>query len=369
MSQRLENRWSRLVRFAKRYPLATLVVAVNAVILLTQGIEPVGVICSLVSIALLLWFVLMFSPTVRFRHLGWRLGDPDEGKRMQAFEQLLQKGDEATRVFVRILKEAPYESSKVWKSVHAHCLAAEGLGRLKAKEGVDALMEALKSPFPEVVATAIWALAQIGDERAVKAIVPLITSKSAVKRQKWLNDWTKDVLIGNGQFVPPLPIPDTIGAVASAALVQLGQAGLVGSFWKAWLKRDENAIKQLKVMKEFRKEITEALVTMLNFGSVSEAINAAELIGDLWAFDALPALKSKAMTLSTPERVRKVCLEVADKLDQLSRLPMPATATEIDTSTLPRPASATEIATDTLPSPAKLPRNSDVVGDKEQGTS
>lgn len=300
--------------FVKRYPFGTFAIVMSALILLADVIEPFGVICYLVSIALLLGVLRMFSSIGRFSNLGRRLGDPDEGKRQQAFEQLLQKGDEAIQVFVRILKEAPYESSKRWKSVHAHCLAAEGLGRLKAKEGVDALMEALKSPFPEVVATAIWALAQIGDERAVKAIIPLITSKSTVKRQKWLNDWTKEMLTENGQLVPPLPISDTIGAVASAALVQLGQAGLVGSFWKAWLKRDENAIKQLRAMKEFHREITEALVTMLNSGLVSEAINAAQLLGDLWAFDALPVLKSKAKELSTPERVRKVCLEVIAKL-------------------------------------------------------
>ncbi len=110
-------------------------------------------------------------------------------------------------------------------------------------------------------------------------------------------------------------------------------------------------------MKGYRKEITEALVRMLNTGTISEAINAAQLLGELWAFDALPALHAKAKALSTPEKVRKVCLEVIAKLEQLSRLPAIATANGVDTSTLPRLAVTTEISTDTLPSPVEPPRD------------
>lgn len=84
-------------------------------------------------------------------------------------------------------------------------------------------------------------------------------------------------------------------------------------------------------MREYREEIVGALVRMPNTGTVSEVINAVQLLGELWAFDALPALRTKAKALSTPEKVRKVCLEVIAKLEQLSRLPSPAMATEIDT--------------------------------------
>lgn len=290
-------------------------------------------------------------------NLALQLFDYNEAKRRQAYEQLLQKGDEAVKIFTRILNETPRNiallSDNFFEVIR---LAAEGLGRLRAREGIEALMKVAKLPFHEIGPTAIWALAQIGDERATQAIIPSLLNKTRINRQKWLNYWAKEVLRANGQTIP-LP-PNTVGAIVTAALLQLGQTDLVAAFWKAWGGRGEDAVKELKAKKEFRKEIGEALTWALNNGTVSEAINAAHLLGELWAFDALPALRSKAQALSTPERVRKVCIEVAAKLEELSRLPMPASATEIDTSTLPRAVFGIEILTDTLPSLANPQQNS-----------
>lgn len=365
MLQRLQRKWDKIKRFARRYPVLLFVVTFSfAMICAFVALLSVFVSDKGKDVFLTFFVALITAPTMllliaslaigrftRLSNLASQLFDPDEAKRRQAFGQLLQKGNNAVKIFVRVLNEAPYDIIP-----EAICLAVEGLGRLKAKEGVDALMEAVKSLDPDIRATAIWALAQIGDERAVKAIIPLLANKSRIERQKWLNDWVHEVLKTNEQITSSHF--GTVGAIASAALVQLGQEDLVNAFWKALKEKDEDAVKCLKAMKEFRKEIVEALVVALNVGLVGEATDAAHLLGELWAFDALPTLRSKARALSTPEKVREVCLEAIAKLEQLSRLPMPATATEIDKSILPRPASMSEIAVDKLPRPANPPQNS-----------
>lgn len=254
----------------------------------------------------------------RGNDLAKRLFDLSEKKRRRAYKQLLEKGDEAVKIFTRILSEAPRSVDCGVNFLGAIQLAAEGLGVLKARESVDVLMEVAKCPLRDIKPTAIWALAQIGDERAIKVIVPSLGDKSLIEQQRWLSRWAQEVLKASGQTIPTSY--NTVRAIASAALVQLGQSDLVAAFWKALGNRDEDAVKKLRAMEEFRKEIVDALVSVLNTGTVSEAINAAHLLGDLWAFEALPELKAKASLLSTPEKVREACLEVAAELEQLSKL-------------------------------------------------
>lgn len=291
----------------------------------------------------------------RFPQLARQLGDRDEQVRQRAFERLLEMGNKAVPVFVQVLNEAPLTTPySNWESTAAFCLAVEGLGRLKAREGVEPLMDLLRElegQLVEVRAMAIWALGQIGDERAIPSIIPMLGDDRRIQSQ-WLNEWAwttlrKEVLHHYG----------TVSLVTAAALKQLGLGELVTSFL-ATLRRDEEALKRLKEFWAYRTEIAAALMKVLDSSFVSEAANAAWALGELWAFEALPRLKAKEQALLTAKAVRKACQEAIAKLEPMATLPTPVVATGIDTSTLPRPAMPTDIATDTLPRPTEPPQTS-----------
>ncbi len=280
-----------------------------------------------------------------------QLFNRNEETRHRAFEQLLQKGEQAIPIFVCIVKETPRGSlgwGRAYKAyIEAICLAAEGIGRLRANEGVEVLLEATQDSVPDIRAIALWALGQIGDERAVAAAIPLLTDKSPTCFRRWLYEWTRKVLSREVNDIGRV-FYWTVRAVAAAVLRQLGLGDLVRAFWRALTYRDAEAVAKLKAFQRYRKEMAEALIRVLDTGTVSEAVNAAWLLGELWAFEALPALRAKMRSPFTAMQVREECQKVVAKLEALATLPSPA-AEGIDPSVLPRPAVPTDIATDVLP--------------------
>ncbi len=62
-------------------------------------VTPLAVLPLVISLAI--------GRFTRLSNLASQLFDPDEAKRRQAFGQLLQKGNNAVKIFVRVLNEAP----------------------------------------------------------------------------------------------------------------------------------------------------------------------------------------------------------------------------------------------------------------------
>lgn len=199
-------------------------------------------------------------------------------------------------------------------------------GKLRLKETVPALVNLLKRlPMWEGIhAKAIWALGEIGDEKAAPELVPYI-----------------------GEFNHL-----SIRIATIEALHKLGWGEFADAFNRLVFGNDE----ALSVLGEkYRRETIKALVRALWANKVDIAVRSAQVLGKLNAVEALKELKRRSSPLQSPKEIRDVCREIAAKLEQISRLPSPA-RTEIDTSTLPRPADPTAFQTETLPSPANLPK-------------
>lgn len=95
------------------------------------------------------------------RELVARFGDPDPALAQQAWEA-------AVRVGAPVVPECVRAVAGGNRDVGEH--AAGALGALQAKEGVDALLEALARPDFRRYAAA-WALGEIADARAIPALV------------------------------------------------------------------------------------------------------------------------------------------------------------------------------------------------------
>jgi len=263
-----------------------------------------------------------------------QLGSHDEQKRREAFQQLLEMGDEAIPLFIQAfnapVEMAPYED---WCGFWANRLAVEGLGRLKAKSATKVLIDALKHKDAGVVEKAAWALGEIGADEATPDLLPLLAYEA--------NEWT------NAQ-------EDSVRQSAKVALEKLGKGELVDAILQLLgRERDQEAIERVRdSFLQYRSAIVKALLVALKGRNTFAATQAAWALGKLNAVEALPVLEKLANSFRTPYQVRQSCQEAASWLRTIATLPSPANLTNIITENLPAIPDPNSIPTDTLPRPA-----------------
>jgi len=255
--------------------------------------------------------------------LARQLGDLDNNKRQEAFKQLIALGQSSVDIFLRVL-EMPRKKveSANWNGFAASILAVEGLGRLKAKKAVRVLLRLLYSSEWEICEKVLWALGEIGDDSVVPILLPFLGSKFLHNE-------------------------------AENALRKLGASHPVELFKKA-LQRDKTAIEEIR-KHPYRKAFIKGFIRALWGESIILIPNAAWALAELWAVEAIPALRAQ-VTRWLPTEIRQACQQALDKLEMISKLPRAVGATEIDTSTLPRPATATDMPVENLPKAANIDR-------------
>lgn len=249
--------------------------------------------------------------------LARQLGSLDGEKRKRAFEQLLAMGQSAVDTFLQVL-HAPSKKEEVadWDGLAATILSIEGLGQLKAKKAIPHLLRLLRGSEREVCEKVIWALGEIGDNSVVPEILPFLGSE-------FLNEAT------------------------TSALQKLGAGNLVDLFVGA-MRQDRTAIDAIK-SHPYRNAFVAGFIRALwSWKDISLIPNAAWALAELWATEAIPAIRAQ-IGRWLPTEIRQACQQALDKLEMISRLPRAVSLSEIDTSVLPRPATATDISTENLP--------------------
>jgi hypothetical protein len=205
---------------------------------------------------------------------------------------------------------------------------AEDLGRTTDTRAVAPLLQVLNDADVVLREKAMSALANIGDRRAVPALIPLLGDEAKTNR---------------GNFSGRSP--------AANALRKLGAEECVEAFSQA-LFRHKAAVETLK--KQHQSEFAQAFLRALDSKDATVAVNAAWTLAELGAVEALPMLRSKTGLIDFPNaQLRDVWNQAIAKLKSLSALPRPAQAAAPDTETLPRPAGEPETGTETLPRAAK----------------
>lgn len=249
--------------------------------------------------------------------LARQLGALDNDQRQKAFKQLMALGQSSVDIFLQVLR-MPRKKEEIaeWDGVAATILAVEGLGRLKAKRAVHDLLGLLHGSEQVVCEKVIWALGEIGDKSVVPELLPLLGS-------------------------------EFLGSEAESALRKLGAGNLVELFKKA-LQRDKTAIEVIRKHPYRKAFIAGFIRTLWRREDIAPILNAAWALAELWAVEAIPALRVQ-VTRWLPTEIRQACQQALDKLEMVSKLPRAASYTEIDTSTLPRPATGTDIPLTNLP--------------------
>ncbi len=232
----------------------------------------------------------------------------------------------------------------VWDVLPAWQLAAELLGRLKAKEALPELLDALFETDPTLRAKVLWAIGEIGDPQTIPALIPFLGDLRPA-RVRWTTESPES---GCSEW--------RVSDWAADALTKLGEGELAQAFRQVLERGDKEALEFLRGHRE-RKAIVAGLMDALDCEkwALWEACQAAWALGEMGAIEALPKLRKKARWLS-PEPLRKACEKTIAKLEMLSRLPRPADLTALETSHLPKPADLTELSTETLPRPAETPK-------------
>lgn len=281
-----------------------------------------------------LWFALSFpvpfitvATFYAFRlrslpKLARQLGSLDKTERQQAFKRMIAMGQSAVDAFLQVL-QTPRKRTEVaeWDGVEATILAVEGLGRLKASKAVPQLLTLLYSSEWEICNRVIWALGEIGDKSVIPELLPFLGSE-----------------LLNGE--------------TANALRKLGASELVDLFNKA-MQRDKAAVETIRKHQLRNAFIAGFIRAIWNSEDISSIPKAAWVLAELWATEAIPALRAQ-IARWLPTEIRKACKEALDKLEMISKLPRAVSYTEIDTSTLPRPATTSEVHFDNLPKAAPL---------------
>ncbi len=249
--------------------------------------------------------------------LARQLGDLDDKKRKRAFEQLLSMGQSSVDAFLQIL-HAPRKKEEIaeWNGIAATILAVEGLGRLKAKKAVPDLLKLLHGSERDVCEKVIEALGEIGEKSVVPELLPFLGSE-------FLNSATEK------------------------ALRKLEADALVDLFHKA-MQRDKSAIESIRTHPYRNAFVAGFIRALWSWEDLSLISNAAWALAELWAVEAIPALRVQVARW-LPTEIRQACKQALDKLEMISKLPRAASYTAIDTSTLPRPAATTDIPIENLP--------------------
>lgn len=285
--------------------------------------------------------------------LAPHLGGPDAAT---IFKRLLLLGADAVPFFAEALKvklDTPADVILHAPRTQRH-LAAEGLGRLKHPSGVGPLMNVLDDEDNVLRARAIWALSEIGDARAIPALIPLLGEQEILKELQYSPrpGGTKSKPGTGARQGERHKYFGTVNlrSLADHALHRLGAGELADAFTRVLTKRDVVALAPLK--QQHQHQIIAAMTRALETGGLAYVSNAAWALGELGAVEALPMLLSKIGFFSMfteAADVREACAEAIEKLEFRATLPR-SNAAAIATDSLPRSSSAGDVVeTDTLP--------------------
>lgn len=270
-----------------------------------------------------------------------QLGNP--GQTAEAFEKILRDPRAAELFQQGLALTATTGGINVELVVEQ---SATGLGRLRAREGVESLIATTACPWFRARQAAVDALGAIGNVRALPALLALL-SKSDVRLAS-IRALGKIGDPGATRALIPLLGEDGVGPTAEEALSQLQQSALVDAFRQS-LQSGSAAVSFLQ-QHEARGEIIDALIAAVKSTDPVRATNAASALGQLGAQEALPALRGVERDVTTSDLVRAACREAMAKLEARAGLPRTTLETSPETTTLPR---ATVSAP---PNPETLPR-------------
>ena len=181
----------------------------------------------------------------------------------------------------------------LWEGDRPRREAVEALGRLGEKEAVPALASVLRDADDMVRAGAIAALAQIGDERALRPLVPLL---------------------GDDRFADGKRIRDRV----AHALESLGEGEVVVAVMEAF----EGRFDALEAYDgPFRPHMISALEEAL---AGSSATGAARGLMRLRSVESLPALRNTLSRTGKHGATGQAIVEAIKELEARSALPRPA---------------------------------------------
>ena len=301
----------------------------------------------------------------------WSLG-LDHKQWEGTFKQLLQNREEAIPIFLQILKAKRKSFLFVlWGFEKACLLSILGLGRLKAGEGVEILLRLLKTedlemdddyPLAEKIA-AIWALGEIGDQKATPALIPFLGDFQSTPLSRPLSRFLRDEYEPKRleeirkAFMEGIPATQwtqsdrfrwKVCDWAEEALTKLNPQ-IVTLFRKVVEEQDKDALFELS--KGYRSEMIAALIGVLDNQEEDWVFNAVWALRKLKAVDALPKLRRLARKAGLPSR--EYCQKVVAELEMFSRLPRAVSASDIDLAKLPAIPDTNSVLTENLPRAAK----------------
>ncbi len=281
-----------------------------------------------------------------------QLGSHDPEKRRAALEALLQKGNEAVPLLLKVLSDDydPEHGANDWSEIYKCRLAAEGLGRLKAKGAVRLLLEALQDGDAGLRATAAWALGEIGDPQAIPALLALLADPTPFVKPLELATFKDTNRLARFLAIPSEICPlQTVEQVALQALRRLGEGELAETFQQVLAGKTE-ALEQLRNwLPSHRSVLCQALSQVLHSQNASAAAQAAWALGELQLVEALPTLEKMVVSWKTPLPLWRACYAAVGKLRPLSLLPRAVDYRAIDTATLPTIPDPSATPTDLLP--------------------
>jgi hypothetical protein len=196
---------------------------------------------------------------------------------------------------------------------------------------VEPLLQVLGDPDGLLRTHAIWALGEIGDARAVPALIPFLGEETE----------------GGSD-----------NKAAAAALRQLGEGRLVEAFAQT-LRGSKAALESWPG--KYRREVVQAFIRALDSPDAGPAVQSAEALAELGAVEALPALRAQSRVRHFgDERTEERWAQAVAQLEAWAALPRPADA-PLSPETLPRPAGEPEPSPETLPRPIGEPESTEEV--------
>jgi len=284
---------------------------------------------------------------------------PSESFRWEkVFNRMLSEGEKAIPNLLQILQAR--QKIPLFLPNPESLLAIFVLGRLKAQNAVEHLVEFLKAKQVQIDerVAAIWALGEIGDQKAIPALIPFLGDLSEVLFGFYEAKmaFMKGIGLAKEEFRERLRWK--VRDWAEEALMKL-KPEIVELFRKVVEERDKNALFELA--KEYRSEIVAALTGLLDRRQRDWVFNAVWALRELKAVEALPKLRRLARWAGP--HLREYCQKVIAELEEFSRLPRAVGVGEIELANLPAIPDPNAIPTENLPraaTPEEKPDRADM---------
>jgi HEAT repeat protein len=284
---------------------------------------------------------------------------PSESFRWEkVFNRMLSEGEKAIPNLLQILQAR--QKIPLFLPNPESLLAIFVLGRLKAQNAVEHLVEFLKAKQVQIDerVAAIWALGEIGDQKAIPALIPFLGDLSEVLFGFYEAKmaFMKGIGLAKEEFRERLRWK--VRDWAEEALMKL-KPEIVELFRKVVEERDKNALFELA--KEYRSEIVAALTGLLDRRQRDWIFNAVWALRELKAVEVLPKLRRLARWAGP--HLREYCQKVIAELEEFSRLPRAVGVGEIEMANLPAIPDPNAIPTENLPraaTPEEKPDRADM---------